>query len=270
MSQTTGPDGFLNDNGGLNGGESDASVAVTRFHWRRETGNDVCAAPGCARALSGPALRVAGLVVAGAGRRNCAKCGDLFCDAHTMFQMRLAPADARHDPVTGVWCRVCQSCYEGREGYSDCHGEPVLLLALVQDSPYFPGVSRKRTVAFLKARKPKTDLAHLEANKLEKRLEKVDNIYLAVVNYLQSHMFTLQLLPKTTTETMSELDSKLTADERERLAAASSALEALEAQEDQLRGFIEDATRRRRLEDAASLREALADVVAEVDRLKGE
>ncbi|KAI9358929.1 FYVE zinc finger-domain-containing protein [Zopfochytrium polystomum] len=158
---TSALDGFLNDNSGDGGGGgSGEPVAVTRKHWKRGTGSDVCGARGCGRALSGPALRVAGLVVAGAGKRNCEKCGELFCDAHTAFQMKLAPKDARHDPVNGVWCRVCEGCYTGREGYLDTMG-----------------VSRKRTVAFLKVRKAKIDLTDLEANKLEKRLDKLYKLY---------------------------------------------------------------------------------------------
>ena len=31
-------------------------------------------------------------------------------------------AAAKHDPVNGIWSRVCEKCYKGREGYSDTQG----------------------------------------------------------------------------------------------------------------------------------------------------
>ena len=49
------------------------------------------------------------------------RCGRLYCDAHTNYQMRLS-ADARHDPVNGFWSRVCIVCYAGREGYNNHQG----------------------------------------------------------------------------------------------------------------------------------------------------
>ncbi|KAJ3332540.1 carboxypeptidase Y-deficient [Blyttiomyces sp. JEL0837] len=457
----SGSGGGGGEGGFLNADSSGGEESVTRRHWERETGHDVCKAVGCGKSLGGPGIRVGTLVV-GVGKSNCRRCGKLFCDAHTMFQMRLAPGDASHDPANGVWCRVCQSCYESREGYRDLHG-----------------VSRVRTATFLKLRKTKADQIQLHTNMLEKRLEKLsklyategtvvnrrssisslaalttsrnldqqvvaweddwstsacrickyvlfevlidgpfstifmnrrhhcrlcgrivcgketcsdeppdpvgeirvctdckvsihrrrnaveelankpdaiklyeamarvktkvddtlprfnslimslsnarevkatdhdylsavkyrkalmdyfaeidsigkrikalpaksqsfrklqDNIHHATIQYLQSNMFTLNMMPNVTNPNGKPPSSpttegkirKMTLDELERLDAASKALEAMEAQENQLRTFIDEAIGKRRLEDAAVLKEALRDVVVEVDRLRGE
>jgi chromosome segregation ATPase len=105
-----------------------------------------------------------------------------------------------------------------------------------------------------------------------------DNIHAATIQYLQTHMFTLHLMPKITTTTQTPSETALsptairqmTLDELERLDAAKKTLNAMVAQEEQLRRHIEDATKRRRIEDAQALREALSEVVVEVDRLKRE
>ncbi|KAJ3416991.1 carboxypeptidase Y-deficient [Chytridiales sp. JEL 0842] len=135
--------------------------SVTRRHWQRESvrGDDVCSHPQCKKILGGPGIRVGTLVV-GTGKQNCRKCGRIFCDAHTNYQMRLNPSDARHEPVNGIWCRVCEACFIGREGYMDTHG-----------------VSRKWTSTFFKLRKGKVDQLLLESNKLEKRFEKLSMLY---------------------------------------------------------------------------------------------
>ncbi|KAJ3160596.1 carboxypeptidase Y-deficient [Geranomyces michiganensis] len=123
--------------------------SVTRAHWVAEGSNDRCAFSDCGKPLG---LR--------SGRHHCRKCGRLFCDAHSAYQMRLAPATARADPVAGVWCRVCRECYTAREGYSATLG-----------------VSRSKTGIFLRLRKSRMDAMLLESNKLEKRLEKLTALY---------------------------------------------------------------------------------------------
>jgi hypothetical protein len=90
----------------------DPDEAVTRTHWQRSSGNDACSEPMCRRPL--------GVVN---GNVNCRKCGKLFCEEHTMYQMKLSRA-AQHEPVRGFWCRVCETCYESREGFNDHNGEP--------------------------------------------------------------------------------------------------------------------------------------------------
>ncbi|KAM4063990.1 FYVE zinc finger domain-containing protein [Hirsutella rhossiliensis] len=55
-------------------------------------------------------------------RINCRKCGRLFCEEHTMYQMKLSRS-ANHEPVRGYWARVCETCYKSREGYNDHTGK---------------------------------------------------------------------------------------------------------------------------------------------------
>ncbi|KAI5287290.1 carboxypeptidase Y-deficient [Ascosphaera acerosa] len=89
---------------------ADPSELVTRNHWQPRTFNDYCADPACAKRLT-----------ATTGAVHCRRCGRLFCEEHTMYQMKLSQS-AQHEPVRGVWCRVCETCYKSREGYSDHRG----------------------------------------------------------------------------------------------------------------------------------------------------
>lgn len=90
--------------------------AVSRTHWQRATQNGACSDPMCGKRLG-----------ATNGNMNCRHCGKLFCNDHTMYQMKLSPT-ARHDPAGGYWCRVCETCYISREGYIDYTGEMAFLL----------------------------------------------------------------------------------------------------------------------------------------------
>ena len=89
----------------------DADEVVTRSHWQRSGMNDVCSEPTCGRGLG-----------AVNGSVNCRKCGKLFCEDHTMYQMKLSRS-AQHEPVRGYWCRCCETCYKSREGYNDHTGK---------------------------------------------------------------------------------------------------------------------------------------------------
>ncbi|KAK3688911.1 FYVE zinc finger-domain-containing protein [Podospora appendiculata] len=122
----------------------DPEELVTRKHWQRTTGSDMCTDPLCGKRL-GPL----------GGSVNCRKCGRLFCEEHTMYQMKLSRA-AHYEPVRGVWCRVCETCYKSREGYNDHNG-------LVRD----------HTADFLAIRTKRVDRHRLEVQRLEKRLSKL-------------------------------------------------------------------------------------------------
>jgi rabenosyn-5 len=87
----------------------DPDEVVTRTHWQRSGYNDLCTEPACGKRL-GPVN----------GSVNCRKCGRLFCEDHTMYQMKLSRS-AQHEPVRGFWCRVCETCFKSRDGYND-HG----------------------------------------------------------------------------------------------------------------------------------------------------
>lgn len=125
----------------------DPEELVTRKHWQRPTGNDVCTDPACGRKL-GPL----------SGSVNCRKCGRLFCEEHTMYQMKLSRS-ASHEPVRGVWCRVCETCYKSREGYNDHNG-----------------LSRDHTAEFAAVRAKKVERHRLEIQRLEKRLTKLTRL----------------------------------------------------------------------------------------------
>ncbi|KAB5540591.1 FYVE zinc finger-domain-containing protein [Coniochaeta sp. 2T2.1] len=125
----------------------DPEELVTRKHWQRPTSNDVCTDPPCERRL-GPLN----------GSINCRKCGRLFCEEHTMYQMKLSRS-AGHDPVRGVWCRVCETCYKSREGYNDHNG-----------------FLRDHSEAFFAVRRKKVERQNLEIARLEKRLTKLTTL----------------------------------------------------------------------------------------------
>lgn len=95
----------------------DAEDVVTKDHWQPRTFNDNCLEPSCGKRLN-----------ATNGCVNCRKCGKLFCEEHTMYQIKLSRS-AQHEPVRGLWCRVCETCYKSREGYNDHNGEKTQLFS---------------------------------------------------------------------------------------------------------------------------------------------
>lgn len=92
-----------------------------------------------------------------AGSVNCRCCGRLFCEEHTMYQMKLSRS-AAHEPVRGVWCRVCETCYKSRGGYTDL------------------GLTRDHTASFTAMRTQRVDRHRLEIQRLEKRLSKLTRL----------------------------------------------------------------------------------------------
>lgn len=88
----------------------DPEDVVTKMHWQRPSYQDACSELGCGKRLG-----------SANGSVNCRKCGKLFCEDHTMYQIKLSRS-AQHEPVRGFWCRVCETCYKSREGYNDHRG----------------------------------------------------------------------------------------------------------------------------------------------------
>lgn len=125
----------------------DPDELITRKHWQRSTVNDSCTDPTCGSSL-GPIN----------GSINCRKCGRLFCEAHTMYQMKLSRA-ASHEPTRGYWARVCETCYKSRAGYNDHHGGQVDL-----------------TGSFMAMRRKRAERQNLEIARLEKRLTKLTQL----------------------------------------------------------------------------------------------
>ncbi|PWY80392.1 FYVE-domain-containing protein [Aspergillus sclerotioniger CBS 115572] len=125
----------------------DPDDVITRDHWQARTLYDVCLEPSCGKRLN-----------ATNGCVNCRKCGKLFCEDHTMYQMKLSRS-AQHEPVRGLWCRVCETCYKSRDGYNDHNG-------LIRD----------RMDEFKAMRKQTVDKALLEVSRLEKRLTRLTQL----------------------------------------------------------------------------------------------
>ena len=132
----------------------DPEEQVTRAHWQRLGYRDVCSDPLCARPITGSQMTLGGSQPA----VNCRQCGRLFCEEHTMYQMKLS-RHAKHDPVRGIWCRVCETCYKSRPGYNDCHG-----------------FERTHFDDFAAIRWRKVDREHMEVSRLEKRLTKLTQL----------------------------------------------------------------------------------------------
>ncbi|KPM37322.1 hypothetical protein AK830_g9222 [Neonectria ditissima] len=128
-------------------GPVDPDELITRNHWQRSTNYDLCTDPTCGRNL-GPLN----------GSINCRKCGRLFCEEHTMYQMKLSRS-ANHEPVRGYWARVCETCYKSREGYNDHNG------VLIDHMNMFAQTRRK-----------KVERQNLEISRLEKRLTKLTRL----------------------------------------------------------------------------------------------
>ncbi|KAL4931062.1 putative vacuolar segregation protein (Pep7) [Aspergillus undulatus] len=125
----------------------DPEDIITKEHWQPRGFYDTCLEPSCGQRLN-----------ATNGSVNCRKCGKLFCEEHTMYQMKLSRS-AQHEPVRGLWYRVCETCYKSREGYNDHNG-------LVRD----------RMDEFKAVRKLNVDKTLLEVSRLEKRLTRLTQL----------------------------------------------------------------------------------------------
>ncbi|KAB8230443.1 hypothetical protein BDV23DRAFT_92658 [Aspergillus alliaceus] len=125
----------------------DPDDIISKDHWQARGLYDICLEPSCGQRLN-----------ATNGCVNCRKCGKLFCEEHTMYQMKLSRS-AQHEPVRGLWCRVCETCYKSRDGYNDHNG-------LVRD----------RMDEFKTVRKQTVDKAFLEVSRLEKRLTRLTQL----------------------------------------------------------------------------------------------
>ncbi|KAK3669856.1 carboxypeptidase Y-deficient [Recurvomyces mirabilis] len=125
----------------------DPDDIITRSHWQRPSIGDSCSDPMCGRRLGG-----------NVGQINCRHCGKLFCDEHTMYQMRLSRS-AQHEPVRGLWYRVCETCYKCRAGYND-----------------HSGLERSHMDFFKNVRRRTVDKQNLETSRLETRLTRLTQL----------------------------------------------------------------------------------------------
>lgn len=127
--------------------ESDPDELVDKSHWQRPSGFDACSDPVCGKRLGNTN-----------GQVNCRHCGKLFCEEHTMYQMKLSRS-AQHEPVRGMWCRVCETCYKCREGYND-----------------HTGMERNHLEFFKSTRRKTVDKQNLEISRLESRLTRLTQL----------------------------------------------------------------------------------------------
>lgn len=125
----------------------DPDELILKKHWQSPTGHDVCTDPTCAKGL-GPLN----------GSVHCRKCGKLFCETHTMYQMKLSRS-AKYDPARGYWVRVCETCYKSRPGYNDHWGS-----------------ENDLTSMFMAIRQKRIERQNLEIARLEKRLTKLTQL----------------------------------------------------------------------------------------------
>ena len=125
----------------------DTDEVITREHWQRPGKFDTCSEPMCGKPLGSTN-----------GCIHCRHCGKLFCDEHTMYQMKLSRS-AKHEPVRGIWCRVCETCYKSREGYNDK-----------------VGLERNHMAEFAQIRRQAVDKTYLEVSRLEKRLTRLTQL----------------------------------------------------------------------------------------------
>jgi hypothetical protein len=87
--------------GGRNGVDATVVIAdeiVTRKHWQQETGNDSCSEPSCGKILNNKNGHVNCGSRSGTSLTLGRKCGKLFCDVHTMYQIKLSMS-AQWEPV---------------------------------------------------------------------------------------------------------------------------------------------------------------------------
>ena len=131
-------------NGGHDQATLDANAALDRAihktHWVSASTSSRCSIESCPY---GSKLKLI----------NCRHCGMLFCEAHTMYQMKLSRS-ANYEPVHGRWHRVCKICYESRPWYS-----PVDI------------VSRDRYTELTASRRSIVYQADLRRNRMRKRLD---------------------------------------------------------------------------------------------------
>ena len=101
---------------------------------------------------------------------------------------------AKHDPAHGVWCRVCRTCFESREGFRQEVGPSAIrprgpgltpspraltralrcvVVCAVWSWARTLGTTRDLTKQFRKLRKPVQERVDLELNRLIMRLDKV-------------------------------------------------------------------------------------------------
>ena len=90
---------------------SSLSAHIITSHWKQQSS---VSDPRCK--ICGKTLNVKNGIV------NCRKCGELYCNEHTHYQVKLRNPDPQHGETKpqfdtsahGIWCRCCELCYMER------------------------------------------------------------------------------------------------------------------------------------------------------------
>ncbi|TPX60854.1 hypothetical protein PhCBS80983_g01517 [Powellomyces hirtus] len=227
-------------------------------------------------------------------RHHCRLCGRVVCGTNTCSSMvGLLVDDTRSN---GPQIRVCADCKRvvtrRAEKYHDTASSNSIIpiyrsLVKYKSSvdellPKFNGLlmtmSNRAVVEYedsdyqLASRYRKSLMEWFsELDKLGKRIKLhptssktttrvLNALHLSIITYLQTHMFTLQLMPKVGAPAPPPKDSATSAFP----TMDPAQLAVLQEQRKLVQGFLDDALRRRRFEDAAALRESLDELDREI------
>lgn len=129
-----------------------SQMALSRTHWKQPNSQTSCSQEECSRVLN-----VKNGVV------NCRRCGNLFCNDHARFKVRLknGVSGPEYEASTaGIWGRCCSSCYWRK---------PDLINGTVPNS-------KDLTDQFTALRQHALEEKELYRGKLQKRLIRVANL----------------------------------------------------------------------------------------------
>lgn len=143
-----------------NGEQDNRNIKISRAHWKQpsSTAPNKCHYGKCSRVLN-----VKNGVV------NCRKCGELYCNIHTYYRVRLQNGQEHPEysfDKSGVWSRCCKTCYFDKPD-------------LVEGTkPHLEDL----TATFVARRQQVIDDKRMNRNKLQKKFIKLVN--LLAENYL--------------------------------------------------------------------------------------
>ncbi|TPX72131.1 hypothetical protein SpCBS45565_g00526 [Spizellomyces sp. 'palustris'] len=276
----------VNKRSSFYGGGSRKVAEQTIVSW--EDDNNVTSCPLCSKAFGAITNR----------RHHCRLCGRVVCggpECSTIIPLQVSSGDEeRRGAVAEI--RVCLDCNRvvarRREKWQDSVNS-VQIVKLYKMIAKYRGLVEETLPKFNNllmsmANRPTVDYEDRDyqmANRYRKNLldyfSELDklcktvkslpgstpsvqrlhhNISLSVIQYLQSHMFTLQLMPK--------VNKKGAESPAIASIIIDPELEVLEQQYKQVEVFLQDSLKRRRFEDANALKESLQELGREIEARK--